>query len=206
MGSAKPASFALPFQHQDVDSKIVAAQERIAQAFRVLQWRAAKEHGLSPLQLQLLVFLRHHDRPGSRVGRLAEGMDVTKPTVSDALAALESKGLVAKSASNRDGRGVFVSLTRKGRALTRRLEGWADESRELLSQFSYRDRLAVGRFLMSWIEALQNAGIVTVARMCITCRFYQDERCLLLEKPLPPEALRLDCPEHEPRPAPNPTL
>jgi DNA-binding MarR family transcriptional regulator len=198
--NARPGVFDLPFQHRDVDSKIVAAQERVAQAFRVLRWRAAKEHGLSPLQLELLVFLLHHDRARSRVSRLAEELDVTKPTVSDALAALESKGLIGKRPSVEDGRSVFVALTRKGRSLSRRLEGWADEGRAALSSLPHSDRLTVQRFLMRWIEELQMAGLVTVARMCVTCRFYQDDRCVLLETPLPPEALRVDCPVHEPKP------
>ena len=60
----------------DVDSKLVAALERIGQALRVQTWDKAKRHGLSPTQLQLLLRLllqrclpaRHHG-PVLRLGR-----------------------------------------------------------------------------------------------------------------------------------------
>jgi DNA-binding MarR family transcriptional regulator len=197
----RPAAFDLAFQHGDLDSKIVAAQERIAQAFRTLQWRAAKERGMSPLQVQILVFLIQHGRRRGRASQIAEELTVTRPTVSDALSALEAKGLVRRAPAAEDGRGVSALLTLEGRAIGRKLARWADEGRAVLAPISVEDRRAILSFLMRWIEALQNAGVVTVARMCITCRFYEDHRCKLIGKPLPAEALRVDCPEHEQRPA-----
>ncbi len=58
-------------QHLRVDSKVVAALERLNQAFRVLLWEQAQKHGLSPIQIQILVFLLHHDTSLGRVGNLA---------------------------------------------------------------------------------------------------------------------------------------
>jgi hypothetical protein len=62
------------------------------------------------------------------------------------------------------------------------------------------------RSLMALIRSLQEAGVVTVARMCLTCRHFgrgegpgadAPHYCHLLEEPLPEAELRLDCPEHE---------
>ncbi|HEX2098039.1 MAG TPA: hypothetical protein VHF46_03175 [Rubrobacteraceae bacterium] len=62
------------------------------------------------------------------------------------------------------------------------------------------------RFLMNFIASLQRAGIITVARICVTCRFFlRDEHlnsdsphhCTLLAAPLAGSDLRVDCPEHE---------
>jgi hypothetical protein len=39
----------------ELDRKLVAALERIGQAQRVLQWDQGKRHGLTPIQLQLLL-------------------------------------------------------------------------------------------------------------------------------------------------------
>jgi hypothetical protein len=58
---------------------------------------------------------------------------------------------------------------------------------------------------MHLIAALQNVGIITLARMCRTCRFFRPDHhpggaphhCALLDKPLAERELRLDCPEHE---------
>lgn len=52
--------FDLSHQNLTVDSKIVAALERISQAFRVLLWNESKELSLSPIQIQVLIFLLYH--------------------------------------------------------------------------------------------------------------------------------------------------
>ena len=62
------------------------------------------------------------------------------------------------------------------------------------------------RFLMRLIGTLQGSGVVTVARMCVTCRFFRRDvhpgsasphHCGLLDVPLGVGDLRADCPEHE---------
>ena len=64
--------FDLATQHQDVSSKIVVGLERLAQTFRVLLWEEAKEHALSPIQIQFLVYLRYHPPEFCRVSLLAK--------------------------------------------------------------------------------------------------------------------------------------
>jgi hypothetical protein len=63
------------------------------------------------------------------------------------------------------------------------------------------------RFLMRLISTLQGAGVITVARMCVSCRFFRPDahsgsssphHCTLLRLPLSGADLRTDCPEHEP--------
>ena len=61
-------------QETDISSKIVAGLERISEAFKVLLWEKAKLLGLSPIQIQILIFalleynqlvlLRKPDVPG----------------------------------------------------------------------------------------------------------------------------------------------
>lgn len=43
-------------QHGDVDAKIVAALERLGQAFRILLREKAREHNLSPIGAPFLVY------------------------------------------------------------------------------------------------------------------------------------------------------
>ena len=81
-------------QHGDVDKKIVAALERISQAYRVLLQEEAQRRSLSPIQARFLVHLLHHGDELGRVGRLAEEFGLSRATVSDAVGTLEAKGLV----------------------------------------------------------------------------------------------------------------
>lgn len=198
--------FELNHQHEDVDSKIAVALERLSQAFRVLLWGKTKSHNLSPIQIQILVYLLYHSEEPTTIGQIAAQFSLTPATVSDAVKTLAQKGLVIRTSQESDRRTTSVNLTISGREIARELAIWADIIRDNISRFDESDKLVVMRFLMKLIEALQGAGLITIARMCITCRFFHPNAnptsetphyCKLMEKPLANSSLRLDCPEHE---------
>ncbi|GBC83830.1 hypothetical protein HRbin11_00248 [bacterium HR11] len=201
----RPPVWDLTFQHDDVDSKLVAALERLAQAFRVLLWRVGQTHGLSPIQVQFLCYLLYQPEAHRRVSGLAQAFRLTKATVSDAVTALESKGLVRRRPDISDRRSSVLDLTPDGRRLARRLAAWANTVRDSLSFAGLDEKTSVLNFLMRLIVELQRAGVITVARMCLTCRFFRQDvhpgtptphHCALLDRPLGPTTLRVDCPEH----------
>lgn len=194
-------------QHDDVDARIVAALERLSQVFRVRLREEAWERDLSPTQAQFLIYLHYHDVEIRRVSQLAREFDLTQATVSDAVASLETKGLVRRERWPEDRRIVTLRLTPDGEKLATTLSGWADPIREHLQPFSPDVREAVMHFLMGLIGSLQRSGLITVARMCVTCSFFQQDihpgepsphHCALLDVPLGDADLRVDCPEHEP--------
>lgn len=200
-----PHVFDLPFQHGDPESKVVAAAERVGQAMEGLLRRAAQEEGLTPLQVRVLLFLAGQGEANRRPGEIARSLGVTAPTVTDALNALASKRLLGRSASPEDGRVRTLHPTSAGRKAAERLAGWADPAREAMGRVPKEARGEPFRFLTAWIEQMLRAGIVTVARMCITCRHFERNahpgkrarhHCRLLDVPLLEEELRVDCPEH----------
>ncbi len=193
-------------QHGDVDAKIVAALERLGQAFRVLLREKARAHGLSPIGAQILVYLLYHDVELRRVGQIAREFDLTPATVSDAVDALEAKGLVGREHWPEDRRVITLRLRPEGELLAAELSTWANVVGEPLENYPLEDREVVMRFLMGLIGSLQRSGVVTVARMCVTCRFFERDarpgtgsphHCRLLDVPLARSDLRIDCPEHE---------
>jgi DNA-binding MarR family transcriptional regulator len=193
-------------QHGDVDKKIVASLERLSQAFRVLLRAEAQEHGLSPIQAQFLVHLLFHGPDLRRVGRLAEEFDLTRATVSDAVSSLEKKGLVERGPWPEDRRVATLRLTPPGEEAARGLAMWANAVEESLTASSPEEKEVMMGFLMRFIASLQRAGVVTVARMCVSCRFFRPDahpgeesphHCALLDLPLARSDLRVDCPEHE---------
>ena len=199
--------FDLCAQHNDVDAKIVAALERLSQVFRVRLRDEAWERDLSPTQAQFLIYLLHHNVELRRVSRLAREFDLTRATVSDAVASLETKGLVQREQWPEDRRVVTLQLTPDGEKLATTLSEWADPVREHLGRFSPQEREAVMRFLIGLIGSLQRSGLITIARMCVTCSFFLQDihrgepsphHCGLLDVPLGGADLRVDCPEHEP--------
>jgi DNA-binding MarR family transcriptional regulator len=193
-----------PGDPHDLDTKLVAALERVGQALRVQLWDAAKEHGLSPTQLQVLLRLASDPPARRRIGALAAELDVTHPTISDAVAVLRRKGLVERQEG---GRRAGVALTGRGEATAAAVSTWQQRTRTLLDALPADDKEQTLRVLVTLIGRLQRSGVITVARMCATCRFFrpdahpdsaQPHHCALVDAPMADRELRVDCAEHEP--------
>jgi DNA-binding MarR family transcriptional regulator len=198
--------FAPRSQHRDVDSKIVAALERLSQVFRLLLREEASKRSLSPIQAQFLVHLLYHDIELRRVSQIAKEFNLTQATVSDAVGFLGEKGLISRDPWPKDKRVVTLRLTPAGEQLAIELSTWANTIKEHLDISSTEEKEVVMRFLMRLIISLQSSGVISVARMCVTCRFFQRDahpgddsphHCRLLDVPLSGSDLRIDCPEHE---------
>jgi DNA-binding MarR family transcriptional regulator len=191
----------------DVDAKLAAALERVGHALRVQMWDKAKQHGLSPIQLQILLRLTTDPPARRRIGVLAAELDVAHPTVSDAVAVLRRKGRVVRETTSRK---ASLSLSARGQSLADELTDWDQRTREQFADFPAADKEAALRLLLDLIAGLQRSGAITVARMCVTCRFFRREahpdaaqphHCALLDAPMGDGELRVDCAEHEPRAA-----
>ncbi|MEZ5246036.1 MAG: MarR family winged helix-turn-helix transcriptional regulator [Acidimicrobiales bacterium] len=184
----------------DLDRKVLAAVERLGRALRAARQHAATRHALSALGLSVLEILA--DDRARRVGDLAAELDVSQPTVSDALATLDSRGLVERHRDPNDLRSTLVTLTDRGKDVAAAI---ATELAPLLAAEagSTTDRSTTLRVLLGEIARLQAAGVITINRSCLTCRHFQPPqqaspaRCLLLDCRLPDSELRVDCPEHE---------
>ncbi|HEX2103472.1 MAG TPA: MarR family winged helix-turn-helix transcriptional regulator [Solirubrobacteraceae bacterium] len=183
----------------------MAALERVGQALRVQMWDMAKQHGVSPTQLQVLLRLAGDPPARRRIGVLAAELDVTHPTLSDAVAVLRRKGLVHRDSGSRK---AALSLSPRGQALAAELTDWDHRTRHQLADLPTADKRATLRLLLDLIAGLHSRGAITVARMCVTCRFFRRDahpdparphHCALVDAPLGTGELRIDCAEHESR-------
>lgn len=195
--------FSLPDQHDDTNSKIVAGLERISQVLRYLMWERGKEYGLTPIQMQCLIFIKYHDEEFCRGSQMAREFEVTPVTISQAVRTLTDKGLLDKKPSAEDARIQTLFLTSEGKKVTRKIDSWANEVLDHVQQLSPDEKETALAFILKLIESMYERGVVTTARQCTTCRFFRPDGddsfyCKLLEKKLLLENLRIDCPEHEP--------
>ena len=197
---------ALPPGSRDLDTKLVAALERLGQALRVELREQARRYGLTPTQAQILLRLTSDQAHRRRIGALAAALDVRQPTVSDAVATLEGKGLLERGRDTADARAAALRPTRRGLDVARRLGAWDERPRAALRHLPEQDKQRSLSLLLDLIVVLQRAGVVGAARTCPSCRFFRFEahptasaphHCALLDMPLGPGDLRLDCPEHE---------
>lgn len=183
-----------------LDRKVLAAVDRLGRALRAARQVAATRHQLSQLGVGLIETLS--DGRPRRVGDLAGELDVSQPTVSDAVATLAKRGLIARERDPDDLRSTLIRLTDEGVDLA------ADLSSEIGPILTARsgtasERATTLRVLLGEIGRLQHAGVITVNRSCLTCRHYQPStgrsaaRCLLLGAALRDRDLRVDCAEHQ---------
>jgi DNA-binding MarR family transcriptional regulator len=81
--------------------------------------REAREVGISPAQVSLLVAIKY--APGIGVRELAARERVTPPALSNHVDRLERDGLVSRTPSASDRRRVGLTLTDEGRRMLRRV-------------------------------------------------------------------------------------
>ncbi|WP_258932072.1 MarR family winged helix-turn-helix transcriptional regulator [Flavobacterium oreochromis] len=110
----KYSVFNLNDQNQKIESRIIVALERISQAFRVLLWKESKENSLSPIQIQILIFICFHSKEKCKITYLAEEFNMTKSTISDSVKILITKGLIEKKSNLVDTRSFWLVLTEEG--------------------------------------------------------------------------------------------
>ncbi len=197
----KPSIFDLSFQHDDLASKITAGLERISVAFRTLLWEHAKVIGLSPIQIQILIFIAYHQEQLCNITQLAQEFNLTKPTVSDAVKVLVKKKLVEKNHSIADKRAYTLFLTTEGKKVVAETENFAHPVQQIIENFGATEKELLWKSLSQLIFTLNQQGVITVQKTCFGCRYYQKQQdghfCQLLQKPLADKDIRLDCPEFE---------
>ncbi|MFY0684578.1 MAG: winged helix-turn-helix transcriptional regulator [Balneola sp.] len=192
--------FNISDQHESVEHKIIVVLERISEAFRVLLWNESKEHSLSPIQVQVLIFLHYHSADKRKVSHLAKEFNVTKATISDTVKTLEKKQLISKSYEPDDARSFTIDLTAKGIEVASRTSHFTKEIQTPINKLPQQEKENLLLNLIGVIHHLNQAGVISIQRMCLTCSFYRKNDnghyCNLLKQPLNDEELRVDCPEH----------
>ena len=188
-------------QQRDISSKIVAGLERISEVFKVLVWEKAKKVGLSPIQIQLLIFIAFHKQELCNVSHLAKEFNITKPTISDAKKVLDKKKMVLKDFSSSDSRSYTIHLSALGKEIVSETNDFANPLKTQIASFEPTDLDTVFKTLSELIYQLNRNGILTVQRTCFGCTYYQKNKkmdyCNLLEKELMNQDIRLDCSEFE---------
>lgn len=163
----KESIFNPDHQAGSVSSKAVAALERLSEAFRVMLWNEAKNHGISStIQIQLLTFLLYYPESKRTVTYLASYFNMTKATISDALKALEAKGLVQRKASITDTRSHCLYLSRQGKSMARKAEKFAHPLQMAVLTLEPKKQAVLLEQLLQLIANMHEQGITTPQSMC----------------------------------------
>lgn len=193
--------FNLENQNANLDNKIVAGLERLSQVFRILLWNKAKEHSLSPIQIQLLIFIQHHSVDKTTISYLAQEFNFTKPTISDAIKVLEQKKLIKKFTDSNDTRSYTIQLTTAGKKIVAETENFANPLTTIIAKTSETEKMVLWQNISSLIIQLNKLEIISVQRTCFNCKHYANKNkthfCGLLNQKLETQDIRIDCGEFE---------
>lgn len=185
-----------------LERKILNGFVRISEVLKSLLWEKAKEHGISPIQIQILLFVSEHKLEINNVSYLAKEFLVTKATVSDAVKVLINKGFLQKDFSPADKRRYNLLLTQDGKQLVDELSNYADPVLKELTAVDDKGMENLFKTMTDLIYRLNKSEIIQVQRTCFRCKYYDGNfkakhYCKLIESQLAQSEIRLDCPEFE---------
>jgi len=188
-----------------VAKRVATGLNKIGLAIRSRAWKEGRAGRLAPLQAQTLTVLHTRQTQNATATSVAEELGVALPTVSEVLRVLERRGLITKRKSKTDARTMVLSLTPKGRRRAEGVAGWTDFLAAAADELSDSEREALLRTLIKMIRILQEQGMIPIARMCVTCRFFQPycyddphapHHCGYVNAPFGDRLLRIECAEH----------
>ena len=189
-------SFDPKLQEKDLTSKIVVGLERLSEVFRVLLWEKSKETGLSPIQIQILLFVKDHPSKMANVSTLSKEFNLKKPTISDAVKVLFQKGYILKLGEE-DARSYTISMSEDGKKLAKKLEDFDSPLKQAINQLASENQGSMYHSLVRLIYSLNESGLIEVQRTCFGCQYYDHRKaghyCKFIKSPLRDEELRIDC-------------
>lgn len=193
--------FNLNNQNSNLDSKIVAGLDRISQVFKTLLWEKSKTYNLSPIQIQLLIFIAYHSSEKTTVSYLSQEFNLSKPTISDTIKTLEQKQFINKIVDKKDTRSYRITLTETGKNIVLETENFVNPLTEIITNSKQNDKLVLWENMTNIIQQLNELNIISVQRTCFKCKFYSENNnksfCNLLNQNLKKEDIRIDCEEFE---------
>ena len=188
----------------ELQRKLAQGLAKIALAIRHNQQAAAGERGLTPTQAQILALVASGTGPQLRW--IADWLGVTPATASDAVAALQQKGLVEKRRSPEDARRLAVALTARGQSAIRDIGVLPEALLDAAETLHPDEQEVLLKLIVKLIRALQLRGEIPIARMCVTCQHFRPRvhadpaaphHCAFVDAAFGDAAQLLDCPDHE---------
>jgi len=187
--------------------RLASALSKVSVSLKRRLWRDASARLISPLQAQILAFLRQRSTHGATVTDITRMLGVSMPTASDVIAVLTRRGLLRKFRTENDGRVFNVMLTVRGRRRAEQVMGWPDFLLWAAELLPVEEQESLLRTLVKLIKSIQDRGEIPVARMCVTCSHFRPyihaesqrpHHCALVDAPFGDKLLRVDCNEHVP--------
>ena len=193
----------LPLQgEKTVVDHITTGLTKVAAALRSQAWEGGSARKLTPTQGQIVVLLAERETKVICLNDVASELCLTAATASDAVMTLVAKKLVKKERSPDDQRVLVLMLTAAGRREAQQIAGWTEVVRAGVRSLTTEEQAVFLRGLTKVMYSLQEQGVISVARMCVGCTYFQPyahmdsarpHHCGFVNKPMGDGQLRLEC-------------
>ncbi len=196
----KTSGFSPEQQFTSLDARLLLSIQRLSDMLKAIQWEQARILGITPLQLQILLFTGHHTAAVNKVAYIAMELQLSRPTISDAAAALVSKGFLRIEEDQKDRRSYSFLLTDTGLEMLEKAEMYTAELQAVVGKKPLQEKMNLYQSLYTILAGLNNKK-GGMQRTCYNCSHYEGNRkrqhvCRLLEKQLISAELQIDCIYH----------
>lgn len=138
---------------RDLDDAVIDGLGQITKAFRMLLSEQARKHDLSPLQVQLLIYLQQEG--DMRVSNLAQHFGLTKATISEAVKSLESKNIIGKHKDPADARSYAIRLTEWGADIAHIASFYTEPLRRIIAPVAMQEKEILLKNIQGILRKLQ---------------------------------------------------
>ena len=197
----RKTNFSPEQQLTDLDARLLISLQRLSDMLKAMQWEQARLLGITPLQLQILLYVGYHTPEVNKAGNIATELQVSRPTISDAVGALVTKGLLVMQSDKRDRRSSALVLTETGGQVMEQATEYMGQLENVLDKRPAQEKSLLYQSVYSIIAGLMSPDKGGMQRMCYNCAHYSGNKkrqheCLFLKKSLLSAELQLDCPVH----------
>lgn len=179
--------------------KFIFFIEKFSELHRSLLWEKSKKCNLSPIQIQILIYLKMNQKDLRNTTTIANSFNLTPATISESIKNLMEKGLVQSKKCEDDKRKHCFSITPKGRKQLNQICDWCDPIENL---FNALPEDLKQQFLINCDEVVYQASknnLFQRMNFCYDCKYYVKEPnevhyCAHFNEEMPREKLVWNCP------------
>jgi len=146
---------------------------RLYQGLEALIRKRGEALGLSPSQVQVLLFLSHAHPRYRRTTAIAKRFSIAPATACRVLNTLEKKGLIRRGRYQEDRRGVEIELTAAGKRMVARLAGIGEQLIDYLDELKEEERRILISALRKILRSLEESGYLARVAICRSCPHFR---------------------------------
>ena|GEM_PF-2289609 len=154
-------------------AKISLLLYRISQGINKLIRDKGKEHEISSTQIETIIFLSGAHPDNKNVTSIARRLQVAQPTATRVVNSLVERGLVERERCKADRRKIKLSLTDRGRAITKDINEISQTLIEAVDELSDGRQEELNQDLVKIAGRLQSQGHISTALTCQYCRYFE---------------------------------